>query len=102
MRVGILLTSILFYLSCKKETLCKSCIDGNHPPFAIAGLDQVITLPTDSISLDGRSSSDPDGTISEWLWTHIAGPASLLLIIHQVHSQPYKILQTHSKEIDNR
>ncbi len=51
-------------------------IGGNHPPIAIAGPDQVITLPTDSVSLDGRSSSDPDGTISEWLWTKIAGPAS--------------------------
>ena len=52
---------------------------GNKPPTAIAGPDQVITLPTDSISLDGRASSDPDGTISEWLWTKISGPASFVI-----------------------
>ncbi|MFI5132479.1 MAG: PKD domain-containing protein, partial [Chitinophagales bacterium] len=50
-------------------------ISGNKPPIANAGPDQIITLPTDSASLDGSSSSDPDGTISEWLWTKISGPA---------------------------
>ncbi len=49
---------------------------GNKPPTANAGPDQVITLPTDSISLDGSASSDPDGTISERLWTKISGLAS--------------------------
>jgi len=32
----------------------------NKFPIANAGPDQVITLPTDSVSLDGTSSSDPD------------------------------------------
>ncbi|HET6766136.1 MAG TPA: hypothetical protein VFH08_02015 [Chitinophagaceae bacterium] len=31
---------------------------------AIAGPDQVITLPADSVLLDGSSSNDPDGRIS--------------------------------------
>jgi hypothetical protein len=48
----------------------------NKPPTAVAGPDQVITLPTDSVSLDGMTSNDPDGTISEWLWKKISGPAS--------------------------
>ena len=52
----------------------------NKAPTAIAGPDQVITLPTDSASLDGTSSSDPYGTISEWLWTKISGPASFTTI----------------------
>jgi hypothetical protein len=52
----------------------------NKPPIAIAGPDQVITLPTDSISLDGSASNDPDGTISEWLWTKISGPASFNIV----------------------
>jgi hypothetical protein len=68
-------------ISCKKETSCEGCKENNKPPTAIAGLDQVITLPTDSISLDGRSSSDPDGTISVWLWTIISGPAFLQLVV---------------------
>jgi hypothetical protein len=74
--ICILLTGIAFFLSCKKETSCEGCRDYNKPPIALAGPDQVITLPTDSVSLDGRNSSDPDGTISEWFWTKIAGPAS--------------------------
>jgi hypothetical protein len=65
---------INFY--CKKETSCEGCKENNKPPTAIAGSDQVITLPTDSVLLDGRNSSDPDGTISVWLWTKISGPAS--------------------------
>ncbi|MGK2861611.1 MAG: PKD domain-containing protein, partial [Chitinophagaceae bacterium] len=66
--------SIMF--SCKKEFSCEECSEGNKPPIALAGLDQVITLPTDSVSLDGSLSSDPDGTISSFLWTKISGPAS--------------------------
>ena len=72
---------IISFLSCKKEKSCEGCINGNKPPIAIAGPDQVVTLPTDSISLDGKASSGPDGTISDpiaigWLWTKISGPVS--------------------------
>jgi hypothetical protein len=66
----ILLTGILFFLSCKKQTSCEGCRDGNKSPIAIAGPDQVITLPADSVSLDGSTSSDPDGTISDWQWAN--------------------------------
>ena len=66
------------FLSCKKEKYCIVC-NGN-PPIAMAGPDQVITLPTDSIALDGSASSDPDGTISEWLWKKISGPASFTMM----------------------
>jgi hypothetical protein len=72
----ILITGIVIFISCKKEHSCENCKD-NKPPTAIAGPDQVITLPTDSVLLDGSSSSDPDGKISKWLWTKISGPASL-------------------------
>ena len=70
---------VLINFSCKKETSCEECKENNNPPIAIAGPDQVITLPTDSSLLDGRSSSDPDGTISVWLWTKISGPASFIV-----------------------
>ncbi|HEV8273637.1 MAG TPA: PKD domain-containing protein [Chitinophagaceae bacterium] len=69
-------TGAVIFISCKKEKSCEGCRDTNKPPIAIAGPDQVITLPTDSISLDGSASNDPDGTISEWLWKKIEGPAS--------------------------
>jgi hypothetical protein len=42
----------------------ESCAS-NKPPLAVAGLDLVITLPTDSRLLDASKSSDPDGKISE-------------------------------------
>src|SRR4249919_3421961 len=79
-----LVCCILFFssmISCKKETSCEGCATKNNkPPIAVAGPDRVITLPTDSVLLDGSSSSDPDGKISEWLWTKISGPASFNII----------------------
>jgi len=71
---------LLIFLSCKKELSCEGCRENNRPPIAIAGPDRVITLPANSISLDGSSSSDPDGTISDWLWKKISGPASFNMI----------------------
>ena len=76
----ILLIGVLFHISCQKDHSCEGCAEKNKPPIANAGLDQVITLPTDSVLLDGRTSSDPDGIISEWLWTKISGPASFNII----------------------
>lgn len=64
------------FTSCEKEFSSKNCREDNKPPNAVAGRDQVITLPSDSISLDGSSSGDPDGMKSEWLWMKITGPAS--------------------------
>jgi len=72
----LILFSGAMLFSCKKETSCEGCINGNKPPLAVAGPDQVFTLPTDSVSLDGSLSSDPDGMISSYLWTKIYGPAS--------------------------
>ena len=72
----ILFTGLAIITACKKEYSCEGCNENNKPPIAIAGSDQVITLPTDSISLDGSASNDPDGTISVWLWKKISGPAT--------------------------
>jgi hypothetical protein len=76
----LLITVILLLNSCKKEYSCEDCIGNNHPPLAVAGPDQVITLPTDSVLLDGSKSSDPDGKISEWQWTKISGPDSITIV----------------------
>ena len=68
-------------ISCKRDIPCESCATRNNkPPIAIAGPDQVITFPADSVSLDGRSSNDPDGYISSYFWTRISGPASFNII----------------------
>lgn len=78
----IFLVALMLIFSCKKEQPCEGFSDNknNKPPIALAGPDQMITLPTDSVSLDGGSSSDPDGIISEWLWTKISGPASFNIV----------------------
>ncbi len=80
--ITVLLTSIVTLVltnSCKKERSCEGCNQNNKPPIAAAGPDVVITLPTDSVLLDGSRSSDPDGRISAWQWTKVSGPASLAI-----------------------
>lgn len=47
----------------------------NQAPTAAAGFDQTITLPTSSVTVNGSSSTDPDGTISTYLWTKTSGPS---------------------------
>jgi hypothetical protein len=48
----------------------------NVAPTAVAGSDQSITLPTNSVSVNGSSSSDPDGTIASYLWEKLSGPVA--------------------------
>ena len=45
---------------------------GNIPPTAVAGRDQIVT-PGSVVTLDGSESSDNNGTISSWQWTQIYG-----------------------------
>jgi len=49
----------------------------NQIPVVNAGVDQVITLPTNALSLPG-SANDPDGTIQSYLWTKTSGGAATL------------------------
>ncbi len=46
----------------------------NIPPIANAGLDQTITLPTDSVTLTGKGM-DADGSINKVYWKQISGPS---------------------------
>jgi ribosomal protein L14 len=48
----------------------------NKPPAANAGSSKSITLPTNSVSLDGSLSSDPDGSIASYSWSQISGPSA--------------------------
>ena len=50
----------------------------NQPPVANAGSDKTITLPTNTVQLNGNSSYDPDGTIT-YSWSKIAGPSQYTL-----------------------
>ncbi|THU34102.1 T9SS type A sorting domain-containing protein [Niastella caeni] len=51
----------------------------NKPPVAQAGTDIAITLPTNSVTLNGSASSDPDGTISRYAWSKVSGPTQFLI-----------------------
>lgn len=46
----------------------------NQPPVVNAGADRSITLPVNSLTLQG-TANDPDGTISSWLWSQASGPS---------------------------
>ena len=47
----------------------------NQPPIANAGTDVTITLPANSVQLNGNNSYDPDGTVTSYSWAKIAGPS---------------------------
>jgi hypothetical protein len=49
----------------------------NQPPTANAGVDQTITLPTNTVSLTG-GGTDPDGTIASYSWTKVSGGAATI------------------------
>jgi len=48
----------------------------NQAPVSNAGSNASVTLPVNSITLDGSASYDPDGTIAAYYWTQISGPSS--------------------------
>jgi hypothetical protein len=50
----------------------------NVPPTSIAGSNQTITLPVNSVILNG-SGSDTDGSIENYQWTKISGPSSFTI-----------------------
>jgi len=43
-------------------------------PVANAGSNITITLPTNSVTLDGSASSSPDGSALTYAWTYVSGP----------------------------
>ena len=51
----------------------------NIAPIANAGINQIITLPTSSASLQG-SGTDADGTISSYAWTKTSGPSTFYIV----------------------
>jgi hypothetical protein len=51
----------------------------NVPPVAKAGNDANVTLPTNSVYLNGTASSDQDGTISTYAWSKVSGPAATIV-----------------------
>lgn len=66
------------YLCCSDCAPVQMIISGepeqpNKPPVARPGDNASVQLPVNSITLDGTSSSDPDGTIKTYLWEKQSG-----------------------------
>ncbi|HYC29653.1 MAG TPA: PKD domain-containing protein, partial [Chitinophagaceae bacterium] len=51
----------------------------NQPPVANAGIDIVMTLPTNATTLNGSGSTDPDGSLNNYSWTRVSGPNTFTL-----------------------
>jgi chitodextrinase len=51
----------------------------NQAPTANAGPDVNITLPVNSVTLNG-GGNDPDGTIASYQWTKISGPSQYNIV----------------------
>ena len=60
---------VIVFDSCIKEKR-------NKPPLANAGADQTITLPANSVTVDGSGSSDPDNNIVSYAWSKVSGSSS--------------------------
>src|SRR5215471_8329163 len=70
--------SMLMMGSCQKGYQVP-VTQSNHPPVAKAGQNIVITLPRNTVTLDGSASTDPDNNITNYLWTKISGPLSFTI-----------------------
>ena len=73
-------TNVLSWmLSFKKGSSASSSSseDSNKPPVVNAGADQTISLPAHSVTLEG-TASDPDGKISSYEWSQVAGEKASL------------------------
>jgi len=64
------------------DTVTISVVNTNIDPVAIAGEDQIVGV-NDSVTLDGSSSSDSDGTISSYLWSQISGQSVTLSVANE-------------------
>jgi hypothetical protein len=65
---------MLLFSACKKEPN-----KNNTRPVANAGPDQTITLPVNTVTLDGSHSTDPENNITAYAWTKIAGPSAFTI-----------------------
>jgi hypothetical protein len=76
----IIATTNHIFFSCNKPPGIIPVSGTNKPPIANAGPDQEITLPANTVELDGSASQDPDGYINYYRWTRIAGNSSAFIV----------------------
>ena len=84
----LLLSSLLIYNSCKKETASTTSLAANKLPTANAGADQTIILPADSADLNGSAT----GMIISYQWSQISGPTHPLNSYSSLAKTKVKIL----------
>ncbi len=51
----------------------------NIPPVAVQS-NRIITLPTDFLAVDAGASFDEDGTIAQYKWEQVSGPATAVIL----------------------
>src|SRR6187402_2635335 len=80
--ICIFLSGVSAFISCKKEKIVDSetVLTNNHAPVARAGADQTISLPINSVNLDGSASTDPENNITTYLWTKFPDLPLLIFI----------------------
>ncbi|MBN8676563.1 MAG: hypothetical protein J0L56_20740, partial [Chitinophagales bacterium] len=64
---------LLYTRTVAERMLDTICLRYNIPPVANAGIDKEITLPEDSVQLNG-SGTDSDGAIAAYNWSKLSGP----------------------------
>mgnify|MGYP002655008596 CR=1 FL=1 len=62
--------------SCAKDLSYEDMGTPKTAPVAVAGKDQSVVLPKDSAYLDGSGSYDHNGSITNFTWTKLSGPAN--------------------------
>lgn len=71
-------TTVLdWMLTFRKGTVSPTPAPGNDVPVVSAGGDKSLTLPTNSVSVQG-TASDPDGSIASYTWTKTTGGTASL------------------------
>ena len=88
---AVLFISMIFFSCQKEKTFTTDGVNESanakrgrgggkpSPPVANAGFDQAITLPTNTVALDGSASTDANNDITSYLWTKISGPSSFTI-----------------------
>jgi hypothetical protein len=71
------ITSVVIFVACKKDNSITLSPAINKHPTARAGGDLTVLLPANTVLLDGSASSDTDGTVREYYWSDLSGPASV-------------------------
>lgn len=70
---------LLIVVSCLVNGCGKTSPPANIAPVANAGTSIEITLPTNSVTLNG-SATDADGTVAAYIWSQLSGPGATNIV----------------------